>query len=1158
MYKNYTSFFYAKISDQLQYYARPILRVMKLTAVLLFTFIMNASAVSYAQKMTLKDNHITLKQLFREIRRQTGYNVLYQYSEVNTGRTIEVSFQNTPLEEVMKKCLSDQPLSFNIYQNTVVIQKKDHTPVPAQTSLPVIKITVQGTVLDENGKSLPGVSVIIKGTKISTSTDNTGHFVIKNVDEGAILIVSSIGYSSQELPASGNMTIKLIPSQADLNEVVVVAYGTQKKATLTGSVTQVSGAEIVKSPVANINNSLQGRLPGVQFQQSSGQPGSDAASINIRGFGSALTIVDGVPTDFTQINPNDVESITVLKDGSAAMYGFKGANGAIIVTTKRGKSGKPVFSVDAYQGWQGNAVSYPKLMNAGQFTELTDESIINIASAQNPNGPLPALPFSQADVQKWKAGTDPAYKSTDWYNSVLKEYTPMSSINLNVRGGTDNVKYFVSGGILNQDGLLRSDNSGYKRYNFRSNVDVQISKRLKASLYVSGRIEDRNSPPGAGLTDGGGGLSVFSSVVRAFPTSQVYANNNPDYFSTTNIPGANPMATASSKAGYNRNNWAVFNGSAIVEYQVPYVDGLTAKLNFNYEYKNMSSKTWLQQYSLYTYGPANSNATTSTYNQAASVNNPTTLNQQTYLGGIPSDLQLSLNYEHTFASAHHFTGLLLLQKTKTNEFGFGVQRNFTLDALDQLGLGDIPNQSIGVNANGQTAYMGYVGRINYDYAGKYLAEFGGRYDYSWKFPNGAGFFPEVSAGWVISKESFFKVPVISSLKLKASWARTADDANFNGFNYLSGYNYPSGSYLFNAGVPTNGLSVGSYANPSLTWITGTQYNGGLEWGLWNGMITGEFNLFYRKRTGLPATVSVTFPSVVGLNPPQANLNEDNTKGFELQLQFTKRFGEVTFSVSPNLAYSRTRNGFKIDPPAGSAWSNYTGGTAYRWANIGRGYTALGQFQNQQEINSSPIQDGNANLTLRPGDIKYKDNNGDGIINGDDQTVINRGSFPQVQYGMNMSLSYKGFDFSVLFAGASDFDVTYSAELQNPLFNGGNGFEFFTDRWHHENVFDPTSPWIPGKYPSTIAGGSNNNTQSSTFWTKSGTYLRLKTLDIGYTLPNRLLRSTGVSKARIYFSGQNLFILTGVSYLDPENFANASRGSFYPIQKLYTVGMNVAF
>jgi len=1140
---------------------RGMLWPRKLIFLFLIFTLFCVSGTAIAQNITISGKNISLAKLFKSIENQTGYVFFYSPDVLNDAKTVSIQASGKKLTEVLNYCLKGQPLTFSIVDKTIFIRKaatkKIESSVNAgDTTRRPVEHEIRVHVADSTGQPLQAASVFIKGTSRGAQTGSDGNVAFK-VMPGAELTISSVGFETQQINVEdkSDISVKLKQTSNSLNDIVMVAYGKQKKATLTGSVAQISGEEVAKAPVANISNSLQGRLPGLQFQQTSGQPGMDAASINIRGFGDALTIVDGVATDISQINPNDIESVTILKDGAAAMYGFKASNGAIIITTKRGRSGHPVLSLDAYTGIQGNAVPYPRLVNAGEFTELTDEAAINSYAAENPTGGLPQLPYSQSEVDKWKAGTDSGYQSTDWYNTVFKKYSSMSSVNLNVRGGNDIVKYFISGGLLDQNGLLRSDNSTFRRYNLRSNIDVQISKRLKASLFLSGRLENTLQPPGPGITDAGGGTSVVSSIIRAYPTYTPYANNSTEYFGVTNVPSVNPLATASSQAGYSRNTTAVFNGSAVIEYEIPYIDGLSAKLNFNYEYQNANSKTWLKEYSLYNFNQG-------AYDIGSTVNSPTTLNQYTYQGGTPSDLQLSLNYDHTFFGGHHLSGLLLLQKTKTSGTNFSAQRNFSLDALDQLQLGDISGQSITVNPDGsvffQTAYMGYAGRINYNYKEKYLAEFGGRYDYSWKFPNGAGFFPEISAGWVVSKEGFFNVPFVSSLKLKASWARTPDDANFDGFNYISGYNYPSGSYLFNPGVPTNGLQIGNYANPSLTWSVGTLYNGGIEWGLLNDMISGEFNIFYRKRTGLPATVQTTYPSVSGINPPQANLNADNTRGFELQLGFRKNIGDIQITVSPNLAYSRTMNGFQINPPAGSAWYNYTGNSAYRWQNIGRGYVALGQFMTQDEINVSPIQDGNGNLSLRPGDIKYKDLNGDGVINGDDQTAINRGSFPKIQYGMNVAVSYKAFDLSALFAGAADFDVVYSSELQSPLFNGSSTFEFFTDRWHHENIFDPNSPWVPGKYPSTIAGGSSNNTQPSTFWTKNGSYLRLKTLDIGYTLSKKVLEGTGITKARLYFSGQNLFIITGIKYIDPENFAANGRGSYYPIQKLYTIGVNLSF
>lgn len=580
---------------------------------------------------------------------------------------------------------------------------------------------------------------------------------------------------------------------------------------------------------------------------------------------------------------------------------------------------------------------------------------------------------------------------------------------------------------------------------------------------------------------------------------------------------------------------------------------MSAKANFNYEYVNHNSKNWIKQYFLYSY-----NESSSSYEAINNVNNPTRLSHDNSQRGIPVDLQLSLNYQHTFNDVHNIKGLLLMHKTKKNGFGYYVNRNFTLDALDQLSKGDVLNQGLGESTNYQEAYLGYAGRVNYDFKGKYLAEVSARYDYSWKFPNQAGLFPAFSAGWVISNESFFNVSLINNLKIKGSWAKMPYDDGFSGFNYLSGYNYPSGSYLFTSDTPLNGLRIGAYANNDLSWMEGKLYNLGLEVGLFDNMLTGELNVFQRNRTGLKATVQATYPSFSGINPPEANLNEDNTRSFEVELGFNKKFGNVNMNVSPNFAYSRSMNGFQINPPAGSAWSNYIDKRTDRWKSIELGYVALGQYSSLDEINTSPIQDGRANQTLKPGDIKYKDINSDGVINDDDREFISRGNFPQIQFGLNLALTYKSFDFSALFAGAAHFNVSYSAELQRPFFNGANAFDFFMDRWRREDIYDPTSPWIEGKYPSTISGGSENKNKYSTFWVKKGDYVRLKNLVLGYTLPKTILNKVGIQSARIYASGQNLFILSHIENIDPEAFSNASRGGYYPIQKVYSFGLNIGF
>jgi TonB-linked SusC/RagA family outer membrane protein len=1121
-----------------------ILWIMKLLTVFLLVTSFTLTASTDAQRISLDAKNASLQKVFREIRKQTGYEFLYNDEMLRAANPVTIVVSNASLNDVLDSCFSHQPLTYVLIEKTIVVKLRGEPDKPREAPHPVT-----GRVVDESGSPLVNVSVVVKGTKRGTVTDDKGGFTIP-ADNGEVLVFSMIGFTTKEQKVLGDnaFNIVLVLSNRQEGEAVVVAYGTQQKATVTGSVVQARGEDLAKAPVGTVVNALEGRLPGLTFLQSSGQPGSDAATINIRGFGTPLVVVDGVPSDFTQLDPSEIESISILKDGAAAVYGFAAANGAIIVTTKHGHTGAPTIDYSGYYGLQ-QITRYPKLMNAGQFTELTDESQVNQG--------LPVV-YGASEVQQWQAAADSAHRGTDWYNTVVRESTPMSYSNVNVTGGNDAVKYFFSGGYLDQEEMWHLGNGYFRRYNIRSNISAKISKRWTAELNVGGRIESRYNPNTSVS-------SIMGNIQRTYPTNQEYANNNPGYLAATNISN-NPVAWSDSKiSGYDNNQWRVFTGIGTLQYDIPFIDGLNAKLLFGYESDEYNDKDWVKSYNLYSYDP-----TAQAYNIAYVGNSPSNMNLYSFQEA-QTNLQLSLNYAHTFATNNHVKGLLLLERSATQGTNFGATRNFSIDALDQFQLGDLTGQSTYVTTGSlfQTAYQGYVGRINYDFKGKYLVELAARYDYSWKFPDNAGFFPSVSAGWVISREPFFQVPVISNLKLRASWAEVPDDGSAAGFQYLTGYNYPSGSYVFSPGTVTNGLAPSQQANPSLTWQVGHLYNAGLELGFWSNMLTTELDVFYRERTGLPATAAQVIPGTVGVGLPQQNLNSDNTRGFEWQVSFNKTIDGVRLGISPNLTWTRTQDDYIAQAPYTNGVENYMNNLSKRWTDITWGYKAVGQFKSQADINAWADQDGQGNTSLKPGDVKYADVNHDGVLDSRDVVPIGRGQTPTLYYGLDLTAAYKGFDLDALFAGAGDFNITYSGEMSDPFFNNSNSYAFFTNRWHHANIYDPTSPWIPGKLPSTVANGTNNNngiltdgvSWQSSFWLQNATYLRLKTLQVGYSLPARTLRNTGIKQVRVYFSGQNLFLLTKVSYLDPEappSSAGGGTGAYYPQQRVLTLGLSARF
>lgn len=1123
---------------------------MKLTLLLLLIALTQVHAKVFSQKITLNGKNIPLCKALESIKKQSGFLVLYQDQVMEKASPVTINKKDVSIQEALDDCFSNQSLTYQILEKTILVKSKPILEINRERGKAHSNIAIKGVIIDEDNKPLPGASVRVKGTSLSAVSNLNGEFSLSNVPEDAILVVSFIGYSNKEIPVKENLGfIQLLPTNSILNDVVVVGYGTQKRLSVTGSISQVKGTELAKAPVANITNSLVGRLPGLRAIQNSGEPGKDGSTIDIRGFGDALVIVDGVPSDFSQIDANEIENFSILKDASAAVYGVRAANGVILVTTKKGMLGKPRINYSTYYGLQNNATKYPELANAGIFAELSNEGAVNAWVKNNNPAAALSLPFTREQVDQYKNGTLSSY---DWFNSTVRKNAPQYYQNLNVDGGTEDVKYFFNIGYLNQDAIWKSNSTRFKRYNFRSNVSAKINKRLTAELNLSGRLGDLQTP-------GVSSSLIMATIKRESPVFPIYANDNTNYLAPSNVQQNSLAQTDSKISGYGSDRTKFFSGIARLTYDLPWIDGLSAKATYSYQNTDASSKSYIKKYNLYKY-----NTATKAYDIDYTANDPSNLNVKDDHKDDQA-FQLSLNYAKTFNTKHHVSGLLLFERTETNTSYLSAYKEFLLDNLDELFAG-VPNNQSNDGSSAQIAREGYVGKFNYDYSGKYLVELGFRYDGTYKVApdHRFGFFPNVSIGWRINEENFLKNnTTIDNLKLRASFGKVGDDGGDDAgaanyiipFRYIPGYNYPNDSYVFGSqAIP--GLTTSGLTNPLLTWYTSYTSNLGLDISLWKGLFGASVDVFYRKRTGLLATRVLSLPNTFGASLPQENLNGDNTRGFEIELTHKNTIGKWQYSISPNLTFTRTKNGYLEQSPQTSSLGNYQGNMTDRWTNISRGYVAIGQFQSQQEINTAPVQDAQANKTLLPGDIRYKDLNGDGVIDSRDQTVIGRGATPEIFFGLNLNVNYKGFDLSVLLQGASNFNRNYSEELQNPFFNGANTLAMFTDRWHRQDLYDPNSPWIPGKYPSTIISGSPNNGLYSTFWLQDATYLRIKNIDLGYTFPKNIIQKVGMRTARIYVSGQNVFTLSKVKFIDPEQ--PSGRGNFYPQQKLWSLGLNVGF
>jgi TonB-linked SusC/RagA family outer membrane protein len=1003
---------------------------------------------------------------------------------------------------------------------------------------------VSGVIVDTDGIPLVGVAVSeVENSGNVTITGVQGQFNMTVGTPNSTLRLSYFGHETMDIPLAGrsSLSVTMEPQDNMIDDIVVVGYGVQRRGSITGSVSNIGNDDIVKAPVSNLSNSLGGKLPGLRVMTRTGEPGSNDSEIDVRGFGPALVIIDGIPGEMNQIDPNEIESISVLKDAAAAVYGVMAANGVILVTTKRGRAIDTSVNMSATFSWQRPTV-YPHMANAAEYAELQIENAINRGTA---------APYTPQELADYRSG---AIKSYDWYDAVIRPWSPQSQYSVNIRGGSEELNYFTSVGYVSEQGMWRSGDLSNERFNFRSNMDAKLGSGFSMQVSVSGRKEQRDSPQESIL-------NVMAGIQKNYPVYAPYANDNEEYYGGRNA--FNPLAyTDSDVVGYRNRTRKVFDGSMALNYDASaWAKGLSAKAMYYYRFSDTTTKDFTKKYSLYNYDEA-----TDTYNPTGG--RPTSTLEEENTRNDYNNFQGSVNYLNTFNEKHAVGAMLVFETRIEKEAYFSGYREYIIDVIDELDSGSQANKSSGGSSR-QLGNIGYIGRFNYAYDNKYLIEFQFRYDGSSKFPEDGrwGLFPSISAGWRISQENFIKnnsaaSRIIEDIKLRASWGRLGDDrtnpdSKWNDFNYVTGYTYPSGSYLLGSGT-TSGLIDKGLPNAMLTWFTSDLYNVGLDFSLWRGgMLSGEFDLFYRKREGLMATRTTSLPGTFGAILPQENLNSDSHRGFEFALSHRNELANgFEYMVRGNVSYTRSKNNYIERAPLPNQWENWRNNSNDRWKNRLWGYTAIGQFQSYEEIASSPVQDATANNTLRPGDIKYRDFNGDGVIDTNDQSLIGRNDEPEYIFGLDLSAAWKGFDVSVFLQGAANFNVMYINEYTSPFFNGENSVDIFMDRWHRADLFDPNSEWIPGKYPSTYSNGSPNNTRVSTFWMQNCSYLRIKELQLGYSIPERLTAKAGISNLRVFVTAYNMFTFTGADLLDPESVSGDGR--YYPQQKSVSFGLNMSF
>lgn len=1020
---------------------------------------------------------------------------------------------------------------------------------------------VTGHVADATGEPIIGANVTVKGTTVGTITDIDGNFTLEVGSTDGTLVVSFIGYKSAEAAIKGKSPINVILQEdtETLDEVVVVGYGTQNRKSLTGAISDVKSESLTRSVSTTTAGALSGKIAGISTRAKDARPGK-GISLEIRNMGAPLYVIDGIPYGgntgndwlvnsevsgndvFNSLNIEDIESITVLKDASAAIYGLRASNGVVLVTTKKGKKNEKVsINVNGYYGWQ-NLTRFPELANAEQYTR-------GLAEAAQNRGEDPNSVYTKEELAKWAAGTEKGYKSYDYYDMIMRKNVPQYHVNASVTGGSERTNYYLSVAHTSQEAMMPDFN--YQRTNFQLNLDTKITNRFTIGAQVSGRYEKTND---VGLPGGDGYYSAILAVFKMRPIDSPYANDNPNYIRNIDSyrNGYNPAAFRRDIAGYKDSMTRYANINAYAQYDFGF--GLTAKATFSYGYTNSRFDGYQYAYQIYTYDEASD-----TYNGTNAAGRWRLQIDRS----VPTRyMQLQLNYNKQIKD-HNISAVLGYE---ASDYDWSKKTYGTEPSTDYLPLLQMDEINSFGDEWSYEARAGWLARVNYDYAHKYLVELLARYDGSYLYAPSQrwGFFPGASIGWRISEENFFAPlkSVVDDLKIRASIGQTGTESGVSLFGYLSGYNWNQGSAVLD-GEYVTGLNQRGLPVTNLSWTKNTTKNIGFDLTMFGNRLTISADAFRKDITGVPAArYDVLLPSEVGYSLPNENLNKQAYIGTEAMATWTDHIGDFNYRVSGNITFSRYRNIESYKPRFSNSWDEYRNSSEDRWGGIYWGYQVIGQFQSEEEIKNYPVNlDGQGNTTLLPGDLIYKDVNNDGVINSMDERPIGfpEGWAPILSFGGNIGLEWKGIDLNIDFSGGAMQGWRQNYELTNAYHNGGNSPAYLLeDRWHRLDLYDPESEWVPGRYPAIRNGEFAYNNKNSDFWLHNVHYLRISNLEIGYSLPTWMLKPIHAQKVRIYGSVSNLCSFDNVHQygIDPE--ITAAAAVVYPQQRTFLVGFNVTF
>jgi len=1105
---------------------RKYLRIMKLTFIFMLWGLISSATATYSQstRLTFESNEATIESVFKQIESLSEFKFAYNSSKLDVGQKISVKADHESIDAILDKILGSTDFQYKIVDRYIIINDENGKNPTTLGSEQAAK-TVKGKVTDASGATLPGVSVVVKGTTTGVITDANGDYSLSGIPANAILVFSFVGMKFQEITIGNKTTINVVLTEETIGieEVVAIGYGTEKKINLTGSVASVDEMALKRKTTATQTSQLlAGEVSGLAVIESSGKPGSDGADLTIRGLGTfsgagttPLIIVDGIQSSIDNVNPNDIAKISVLKDAaSASIYGSRAANGVIIIETKRGKEGAMQVSYDSYVGWQN--AEMPDMLNSWEYAEAYNTAQLNFGGN---------IRYTNQEIEKFKSGEDPnEYPNKQHLKDIFNSGNGIQTKHdLSFSGGSKFLQYLFSAGYLRKNGMIERDYNN--RFDFLLNLKSQLRDNLTLNVSVRGN-DNHIYEPAIKYQSITYGLDMIVSNALQFNATVPGLRSDGSYGTYMGHPV--PEAGLASEC-FQENLQTTFNSNVSLEWNIIKSLKLTGRVGYNYN--NSANKLLGAEMDLgrgFVFGPSDIKVDWST---------------NKYL-----TMETFIDYEKKFGD-HYLHGLGGCSQEESDYYYLGAFRdNFPVSTLPEIDVASPTNDS---NNGGATTWRlrSYFGRLNYSFQQKYLLEGNLRYDGSSRFSKGNrfGLFPSMSACWIISKEKFFKIPWIQNLKLRGSYG-VLGNQQIGTYPYQKvlnlGYNYYPGE------IVQSGIRLSTLPKYDITWETTEVINGGLDINLFDGKL--NFVIDHYKKSTHDILYNLTVSNVLGMSVGQQNAGKVENRGWDFELLYKNRIGEFSYSIHPTFSIVHNKvteladvkidinNGLFLGEPLKSYY----------------GYETDGLFADQDDINNYATQ----NYKAVPGLIRYKDISGpegipDGKVTSDYDRKVLGSSFPKFNYGMAISANYKNFDFYAQAQGLGGM-VRRIATNQLAIYNEGN-----IQRWEWEERWTKENPDRNAKYPLFISSyNSPCFSDVSDYWLRDVSFLRIKNISIGYNLPPKVLKSTFIDQCRIYISGRNLYTFDKVEKgWDPEMYVNEGYNTtFYPPTKVWSFGIDVTF